>query len=65
MRQILRLSMLLAMCLLASTSAWAQQWCTYNPERDARFNCGYSTAQACEKASRENHGACTLDPFYD
>ena len=65
MKHFLRFGTLFAIFLLAGTSAWAQQWCTYNPERDARFNCGYSTAQACEKATRDNHGACTLDPFYD
>ncbi|MBO0755973.1 MAG: DUF3551 domain-containing protein [Bradyrhizobiaceae bacterium] len=65
MTHVVRFATLIAMFLFVSTSAWAQQWCAYNPERDTRFNCGYSTAQACEKATRENHGACTVDPFYD
>jgi hypothetical protein len=65
MKHFLRFGTLITIFLLANTSTWAQQWCTYNPDRDARFNCGYSTAQACEKATRDNHGACTLDPFYD
>jgi hypothetical protein len=65
MRYFLRFGILISTFLLASASGQAQQWCTYNPAHDARFNCGYSSAQACEKATRDTHGACTLDPFYD
>jgi hypothetical protein len=64
MRHVLRYT-LFAVILFASASAQAQEWCTYNPVRDAQFNCGYSTEHACEQATKEAHGACTLDPFYD
>jgi hypothetical protein len=62
---ILRVSLAISTLLFASAGAHAQQWCAYNPVRDAQLNCGYSSEPACEKAIKESRGACTLDPFYD
>jgi len=62
---ILRVSVALLAVLMSTSGAPAQQWCAYNSVRDALLNCGYSTQHACEKAMKDSHGACTLDPFYD
>jgi hypothetical protein len=65
MRNILRFGVVISALLFVGANAQAQQWCTFNPVRDAQFNCGYSTELACENATKAAHGACTLDPFYD
>jgi hypothetical protein len=62
---ILRVSLAIAALLFAATCTQAQQWCAYNPVRDTQLNCGYSSEHACEKATKDSHGACTVDPFYD
>jgi len=64
LRDILRCTVLICACVSASANALAQQWCVYSLSHDAQFRCGYSTEQACLRATKEPH-ACTIDPFYD
>jgi hypothetical protein len=56
---------IVASLLITSVPASAQQWCAYNLQRAAAFDCGYSSETACAAAAHDPNRVCTRDPFFD
>lgn len=63
MRALVMLGTVVSALLMADANAAAQRWCSYSAVRATKFDCGYSTEKACERAAKESQQACTRDPF--
>jgi hypothetical protein len=47
-------------CICTSTSGYAENWCSFEPEKKSQLDCGYSTLHSCRQAAR----ACLLDAVF-